>query len=132
VKLLRPLKRDPRLTPAGYPRRANPRWRFRRPNHLQDTVLLQLEVPASMIPWLQACDIFGNGVEYTARSFIVDGISKMRGEMYRRGLWGGRRALAAAEAAVTAFLAEPVNCGPGAAQAAAFRAGLAEIHGGEP
>jgi hypothetical protein len=121
------MKHDARLTAAGYPRRANPRWRFRRRRDLQDTIRLELDVPAALIYWLRVLDIFGQGVEGHARHLLSSAVMDRQKRMHRdhRRTWN--RCLEG----VGPFLEEPVNCGPGAAEAAAFSETVAEIHGGD-
>lgn len=123
-----------RLSKRGYPQKARPRHRFRRPNHLQDTVVLELEVPASMIPWLEGFQDWSlGGVEGAAVYLLTTALMKEQELMWNgRSVHGGRAKMGDIQRNVTVFLAEPVNCGPTLVEAEAFRATLAEIHGARP
>lgn len=117
-----------RLSKRGYPQLTRPRWRFRRPHHFQDTVVLELQVPAAMIPWLTYfAGWFGPGVERCAVFFLTSHLMQSQ-ESMAKGAYGGLRDWNRVLAEVDQFLAEPVNSGPGAQESEAFAATLAEIH----
>jgi hypothetical protein len=92
-------------------------------------VLLELEVPASMIVWLEDFgDWFGPGVEKVAVTLLTLKLMNIQESMHK-GAYGGRARMSRIVAAVDVWLAEPANCGPTAARARAFMAVLEEIHG---
>lgn len=118
------------MTKPIYPAIRRPRLRYRRRGHLQDTVVLELHVPAAMVPWLEHFGHwFGPSVEKAAIFFLTNALSKSQEAMCVNGAYGGRAAYDRIAAAVRRFLAEPVNSGPGAAEAAAVRKHIAEVHG---
>ena len=119
------------LTARGYPVLRSPRWRFRRPHHLQDRIRLELDVPASMIPWLEAFEDWTiGGIEGAAVYLLATAVMNEQKLMSEgRSVHGGRGTIEAIRRKVEAFLAEPVNCGPGFADARAFAGAIAEIHG---
>lgn len=95
-----------------FPQVRRPRWRYRKARHLQDTVVLELHVPASMIPWLENWSgWFGPGVERVAIFFLTSHLMQMQEAMWK-GAWGGRKKHARILKRVREFLVLPTNCGP--------------------
>lgn len=110
------------LTAAGYPRIYSPRLRYRRPHHLQDSVLLQIPVPAAMIPWLEkGAEFYGPGVERTAVSLLTSAVMDWQ-ERYFKGNPDEFKRIADQARAYTRL---PCNCGP-TAKTQAF---IEEMHG---
>lgn len=94
------------MTKAKYPKIASPRLRYRRKRDLQDTVVLELHVPASMIPWLEEfASWFGPTVERTAVFYLTSQLMACQ-EAMSKGGYGGPTALRAMQTKVEAFLAD--------------------------
>lgn len=95
-----------------FPQVHRPRWRYRKVRHMQDTIVLELHVPAAMIPWLEHWQgLFGPGVERVAIFFLTSHLMQMQEAMWK-GAWGGKAASRRIQAAMPAFLGLPTNCGP--------------------
>lgn len=94
-----------------FPQVRRPRWRYRKARHLQDTIVLELHVPAALIPWLEFFGM-GYGAEDSARFHLTSEIARLQGLQWTDGVWGGRPAAKRVRAEVAEFLALPTNCGP--------------------
>ena len=117
---------------ARYPQVRRPRLRYRKKHHGQDIIVLELHVPCAAIPWLEHFGRwFGPGVEKCAVFLLCSQLRELQTVQWN-GAYGGREAAEAIKAEVHEFVQEPVNCGPGASEARAFKAAIAEIHGHTP